>query len=172
MRGRPLRARFYHAGYWAGTARGRPAVSRNPLRSHPRHIVSSRKRRNTSESGRGNQLTDRPACIDRSLAGIREPLNDPNRSFDGASTAPCGHAESRRRELIQAHTEIGQEVDWPFGCRLDSLKATFALLQIDGLIVAVPVEFRAPYFVHSLVLGPTVVNRRPKSQIQVPQPLQ
>jgi hypothetical protein len=53
-----------------------------------------------------------------------------------------------------------------------SLKATLLLLQIDGLIVAAPIEFRAPYFVHSLVLGPTVVNRRPKSQIQVPQPLQ
>jgi len=54
----------------------------------------------------------------------------------------------------------------------DSLKATFPLLQIDGLIVTVPIEFRAPNFVHSLVLGPTVVNRRPKSEIQVPQPLQ
>ena len=53
-----------------------------------------------------------------------------------------------------------------------SLKATILLLQIDGLIVAARIEFRAPYFVHSLVLGPTVVNRRPKSQIQVPQPFQ
>ena len=74
--------------------------------------------------------------------------------------------------LFQAHREIGREVDRPFGCRLDSLKATFPLLQIDGLIVAARIELRAPYFVHSLVLGPTVVNRRPKSQIQVPQPFQ
>jgi len=38
------------------------------------------------------------------------------------------------------------DVDRPFGCRLDSLKATFPLLQIDGLIVAARIEFRAPYF--------------------------
>jgi hypothetical protein len=56
--------------------------------------------------------------------------------------------------------------------RQPGLKATILLLQIDGLIVAAPVELRAPYFVHSLMLGPTVVNRRAKSQIQVPQPLQ
>jgi hypothetical protein len=50
-------------------------------------------------------------------------------------------------------------------------EGSFPLLQIDGLIVAARIEFRAPYFVHSLMLGSTVVNRRPQSQIQVPQPL-
>jgi hypothetical protein len=71
-------------------------------------------------------------------------------------------ARDRRAQLRRRHRA---DVDRPFGCRLDSLKATFPLLQIDGLIVAARIEFRAPYFVHSLVLGPTVVNRRPKSQI-------
>jgi hypothetical protein len=51
-------------------------------------------------------------------------------------------------------------------------KDNYLLLQIDGLIVAAPIEFRAPHFVHSLVLGPAVANRRAKSQVQVPQPLQ
>ena len=54
----------------------------------------------------------------------------------------------------------------------DSLKATILLLQIDGLILAAPIELRPPYFVHSLMLGPTVVNRRAKPQIQVAQLLQ
>ena len=38
------------------------------------------------------------------------------------------------------------------------LKATILLLQIDGLIVTASIEFCAPYFVHGLVLCPTVVN--------------
>ena len=73
----------------------------------------------------------------------------PNTSSEIGTTLSRARARQGRRECVHG----------------DSLKATFPLLQIDGLIVAVPIEFRAPNFVHSLVLGP-------KSQIQVPQPLQ
>src|SRR6185312_1549882 len=67
--------------------------------------------------------------------------------------------------LSQRRTTVGLNADrFPLShCRASS----FALLQINRLIVSVLVELGSPYFVHGLMLGPPETDRRAETDIQV-----